>query len=102
MTFRVTMKPLHISEDILPIADFKARASEVVRRLREHRRPVVITQSGKPAAVLLSPEEFDRLTYRARFLEAMGEGLADAEAGRVVSNEALGKLLDAEFGKLKP
>ena len=102
MTFRVTMKPLHVSEDILPIADFKARASEVVRRLREHRRPVVITQSGKPAAVLLAPEEFDRLTYRARFLEAVGEGLADAEAGRTVSDEALGKRLDAEFGKLKP
>lgn len=102
MNFLVTMKPLHISEDILPIADFKARASEVVRRLKEHRRPVVITQSGRPAAVLLSPEEFDRLTYRARFLEAVGEGLADADAGRVVSDEALGKLLDAEFGKLKP
>ncbi|QRK10851.1 type II toxin-antitoxin system Phd/YefM family antitoxin [Archangium violaceum] len=62
MTIRVTMRPLHIPEDLLPIADFKARASEVVRRLREHRRPVVITQSGNPAAVLLSPEEFDRLT----------------------------------------
>ncbi|PTL75835.1 prevent-host-death protein [Vitiosangium sp. GDMCC 1.1324] len=93
------MKPLHISEDILPIADFKARASEVVRRLREHRRPVVITQSGKPAAVLLSPEEFDRLTYQAQFLGTVGEGLADAEAGRVVSDEGLGKLLDDEFGK---
>jgi prevent-host-death family protein len=102
MTFRVTMKPLHVSEDILPIADFKARASEVVRRLREHRRPVVITQSGKPAAVLLSPEEFDRLTYRARFIEAVGEGLSDAEAGRVVSDEALGKLMDDEFGKFEP
>ncbi|WNG15699.1 type II toxin-antitoxin system Phd/YefM family antitoxin [Cystobacter fuscus] len=102
MTIQVTMKPLHISEDILPIADFKARASEVVRRLKEHRRPVVITQSGKPAAVLLSPEEFDRLTHRARFLDAVGEGLADAEAGRTVSDEALGKLLDDEFGKLKP
>ncbi len=102
MTTWVTMKPILISEDILPIADFKARASEVVRRLREHRRPVVITQSGKPAAVLLSPEEFDRLTYRARFLDAVGEGLADAEAGRTVSDEALGRLLDDEFGKHEP
>jgi prevent-host-death family protein len=102
MTFQVTMKPLHVSEDILPIADFKARASEVVGQLREHRRPVVITQSGKPAAVLLSPEEFDRLIYRARFLEAVGEGLADAEAGRVVTDKALGKLLDDEFGKHEP
>jgi prevent-host-death family protein len=102
MTNLVTMKPLHVSEDILPIADFKTRASEVVRQLRAHRRPVVITQSGKPAAVLLSPEEFDRLTYRARFMEAVGEGLADAEAGRVLTDAALGKLLDDEFGKHQP
>jgi prevent-host-death family protein len=95
------MKPLQVSEDILPIADFKARASEVVRKLREHRRPVVITQGGKPAAVLLSPEEFDALAARARFLAAVDEGLADADAGRVVSDEELGAALDAQFGKRK-
>lgn len=66
------MKPPHSSEDILPIADVEA------------------------------PKEFDRLTYRARFLDTVGEGLADAEAGRVVSDEALGKLLDGEFGKEAP
>lgn len=95
------MKLLHVSEDILPIAEFKARASEVVRRLREHGRPVVITQSGKPAAVLLSPEEFDHLTRRARFLAAIDEGLADAQTGRVLSDEELGRTLDEEFGKLE-
>lgn len=95
------MKPLRVAEDILPIADFKARASEVVRGLRSHRRPVVITQSGKPAAVLLTPEEFDRLTQRARFLAAIDEGLTDSKAGRVVSDEELGRMLDDEFGEFK-
>ncbi len=93
------MKPLQVSEDILPIAEFKTRASEVVRRLREHRRPVVITQGGKPAAVLLAPEEFDQLASRARFLTAIGEGLADAEAGHVLSDEELDEALDAQLGK---
>ncbi|MFL5354104.1 type II toxin-antitoxin system prevent-host-death family antitoxin [Archangium sp.] len=95
------MKPRHETEEVLPLADFAARASEVIRGLREHRRPVLITQSGEPAAVLLSPEEFDRLTQRARFLEAVDEGLADAHAGRMTSDAALGKLLDDELGKLE-
>ncbi|MDY7227711.1 type II toxin-antitoxin system Phd/YefM family antitoxin [Hyalangium rubrum] len=95
------MKPLQVSEDILPIADFKARASEVVRRLREHRRPVVITQGGKPAAVLLAPEEFDQLAARARFLTAIDEGMADVEAGRVLSDEELGASLKEALGKHK-
>jgi prevent-host-death family protein len=94
------MKPLQISEDIVPIADFKAHLSEVVRGLRQRRRPLVITQHGKPAAVLLSPEEFDALTSQARFIAAVQRGLADSEAGRLVADEELGRELEREFGPL--
>jgi len=93
------MKPIQVSEDILPIASFKAHASEVVRSLRARGRPMIITQNGRPAAVLLSPEEFDRLTYRERFRAAVREGLDDAEAGRVVSDRDLDEVVERELGK---
>ena len=93
------MKSLQISEDILPIGEFKTRASQVLRKLREAQRPIVITQNGKPTAVLITPEEFDRLHERDRFLEAVREGLADAEAGRVVEDKVLTRELDAALGK---
>lgn len=94
-------KTLHVSQDILPIGDFKTHAGRVLRRLREDGRPVVITQHGRPAGVLLSPEEYDRLREHDRFLEAVREGLADAEAGRTISDEELGANLDELFGPLK-
>ena len=47
---------------------------------------MVVTQNGRPAAVLLSPKAFDELTERARFVAAVEEGLADAHAGRVVEH----------------
>ena len=50
-------------------------------------QPIVLTQNGKAAGVLLSPAEFDRLTERARFLSAIDEGLEDEREGRVVSHE---------------
>ena len=56
-------------------------------------------QNGKPTAVLITPEEFDRLHERDRFLEAVREGLADSEAGRVVEDKVLTRELDAAFGK---
>jgi prevent-host-death family protein len=95
------MKPLQIAEDIVPIAEFKAHVSEVVRGLRERGRPLVITQNGKPAAVLLSPEEFDALIDQARVVAAVQQGLAEAEAGQLISDEQLGHELDQEFGPLK-
>ncbi|MFH2009785.1 MAG: type II toxin-antitoxin system Phd/YefM family antitoxin [bacterium] len=80
------------------MSEFKAKAAEWLRRLADSAEPLVITQNGKAAAVLISPSEYDALTERTRFLEAVGEGLTDAEAGRVISDEELGKRLDDELG----
>lgn len=91
------MKALEIGRDILPIGEFKAHASEAVRELKRRRRPLVITQNGRPAAVLLAPADFDRLTARDRFLTAVEEGLADVRAGRVISDEELERDLELEL-----
>lgn len=77
------MRALRISEDIVPVSDFKAQAADWLRRVSETGHPLVITQNGKAAGVLLSPAEFDRLNERARFVAAVDEGLADADAGRL-------------------
>ena len=91
---------LQVSEDIVPIGDFKAHLSERIRELRTRRRPLVVTQNGKAAAVLLAPEEFDRLTSQAQFVAAVQEGFDDLEAGRVLGHDELGRRLDARFGPL--
>jgi len=51
--------------------------------------------------VLTTPEEFDRLAAYDRFLAAVQEGLADSEAGRVVTDQALTSELDAAFPTLE-
>ncbi len=76
------MAKLRISEDIVPISDFKAQASEWLRRIAGSGRPLVITQNGRPAGVLLSPAAFDELAERQQFLAAVQEGMADERAGR--------------------
>jgi prevent-host-death family protein len=92
---------IRVSKDIVPIAEFKAHLSEVVRGLPARRGPIVVTQNGRPAAVVLSPTEFDRLSYHARFVAAVDEGLDDIEHGRVLSSRGLGNLLDARYGTLR-
>ena len=96
------MRPLRVSEDVLPLGEFKTQASKALRRVRESQRPIVITQNGRPAAVLLSPEEFDRLTERERFLTAVRDGLADAKAGRLVDDDDLGEELAQAFRSVDP
>jgi prevent-host-death family protein len=85
----------------MPIGKFKARASEMVHRVGRDKRPLVITLNGEPAAVLISTDDYDRQQYAQRVREAIGQGLADVEAGRLVSDDELGRWADSKFGKLK-
>ena len=91
------MTSIQISEDILPLGQFKAHASQILKGLKGSNRPIVITQNGKPAAVVLSPAEFDRLNEQARFIAAVRQGMADEEAGRFISDEELTAHLEREF-----
>lgn len=94
------MKPLQVAQDIVPIGVFKSQAAELLRSVRETGRPLVLTQNGRPAAVLVSPDAFDEMTARARLVAAVTRGIADADAGQLVGDEDLGRDLDEAFGSL--
>lgn len=95
------MRPIELARDVLPVAKFKARASEMIHRVRHDKQPLVITLNGEPAAVLISVEDYDRRAYEARVRRGIDEGLADVKAGRTISDEELGKWASARFGKRK-
>lgn len=73
------MAKLKVSEDIVPIGEFKTHASELLRRMHDSGRPMVITQNGRPAAVVLTPEDFDELGYRAFVRAKVKAGIQSAK-----------------------
>jgi len=83
------MRTVRISEAIVSVSDFKAKAADWLKRVVDTGQPIVITQNGKAAGVLVSPSEFDRLCERAGLIEASVDGLDDEKAGRVVSHAAV-------------
>jgi prevent-host-death family protein len=87
------MKSIHISKNIVSLSDFKNKASRMLHEVQSSHRPLVITQNGKAAAVLISPSDFDLLTEQARFVDAVQRGLVDVQTGRLVSDEDLDKEL---------
>jgi len=95
------MKAVRLHDDIIPIGEFKTHASSIIRRLHEEQRPIVITQRGRAAGVLVTPADYDRLTERERFVAAVEQGLAESRAGRgQVSAGDLNDLLDETNGEL--
>ena len=90
---------LKVSEDVVPITDLRQNSAKIVARLRKTRRPIVISQRGRPAAILESVEEYERRLERLELFEKVNEGLKAAERGQVVSHrEAMRRLRKAAIG----
>lgn len=73
---------MRITEDFKPVTYVKSRAAELLRRLGETRRPVVITQNGEPRGVLLDVESYQELKDATLLLKLIAQGEADVRAGR--------------------
>ncbi len=93
------MRAIRTHEDVVSAKDFKAKLSGWLKHVAEHRRPLLITLNGRPAGVLLDPRDFDEAQEKAMFVEAVKKGLADADAGRFVSEDELDAKLAAIINK---
>ena len=87
------MRTISVSNDIVPIADFKTNISKWFKVLQTSRHPLIITQNSKPAGVLLSAADYDELVYRKSFLDSVERGLADVENGHTQTTDELRTML---------
>lgn len=55
---------------VLPISEVKARLPELVAGVQEREEEIVVTRNGKPAAILLNVDEYERLKAT---LEVLGD-----------------------------
>ena len=83
------MNNLNVSSDIIPIGEFKISLSKWLKNVQNTGHPLVITQNGRPAGVLISPSEYDELVHKKLFLNSVNRGLSDIESGNVYSTKEL-------------
>ena len=79
--------------DTLPLAEIKAHLSEIVDRVEGHHERITLTRNGRPAAVLVSPEDLEALEDT---LELLADPRARAEIERARGEIARGKGIRAE------
>lgn len=83
--------------DIEPVTALKREAAALIERARERAAPIVITQNGKPTAVLQDVESFERQRRALLLLRLLAEGEADREHGRTVTHAKAKRRLRARL-----
>jgi prevent-host-death family protein len=68
--------------NIIPVTDLRQDAAAALKRLKTSKQPVVITQRGRAAAVLLSMEEYERGEHERQLLRLMARGEQEIALGK--------------------
>jgi len=68
--------------DIIPITDLRQDAAAALKRVQASKQPVVITQRGRAAAVLLSVEAYQRSEHELQLLRLIARGEQEIAAGK--------------------
>jgi prevent-host-death family protein len=66
---------------VIPISDLTSNPSSVLRQVKESRRPTVITQEGRPEAVILSIEVYQQTQAEREILTRLAQGELEIAQG---------------------
>ena len=68
--------------DTIPVTDLKQDASATLKRVRKSKRPLILTQRGKAAAVLLSVDTYEKGERERKILKLLARGEREIAAGK--------------------
>lgn len=74
------------SQDIRPLSEFRASVATFVEQVQATQRPLVLTQHGRSAAILLAVDAYEALVERAELAEDVRVAEAQLAAGQGVAH----------------
>ncbi len=85
------MQRIQLDEDIRPLSEFRANVASFIEKVQKTKRPLVITQRGKSAAVMLAVSEYERLLDRLELLTDIQKAEAQLSQGQGISHQEVEK-----------
>ncbi len=88
---------MDLSNDIEPVTALKRSAADLITRATDRHSPIVITQNGKPTAVLQDVHSYQRQQRALHLLKLLAQGEQDHRAGRVHDQASVDGLVAARL-----
>ena len=92
------MQRIQLDEDVRSLSEFRANVASFIEKVQKTKRPLVITQRGKSAAIMLDVSEYESLVERLDLLTDIQMGESQVNKGDGLSHEAAKKVV---LGKIK-
>ncbi|MBI4585626.1 MAG: type II toxin-antitoxin system Phd/YefM family antitoxin [Planctomycetes bacterium] len=86
---------------IEPVTVLKTKSAELIRKARESKKPVVITTNGRPSAVLVDVESYQRQRNALLLLKLLAQGDQEVRRKKIKSHAQAKKHFQATLKRLK-
>jgi len=67
---------------VIPITDLRQDAAAVLRQVRSSKAPLIVTQRGRAAAIMMSVEAYEQAEYERGMLRLLARGEREIVAGK--------------------
>ena len=91
------MSNINYENDIKPLTEFRANAANFVKQVKESKRPIILTQHGKSAAVLVDAAEYQAIIDKLELLEEIQLAERQINDGKILSNKQVNDRLTARY-----
>ncbi len=78
---------MNLQTDIRSISYVKSNAAEMLRQVNDSHRPIVITQNGEAAAVLLDTTSFQEMKDALGFMKLISQSEHDVQHENTMSHD---------------
>ena len=68
--------------NIVPVTDLRQDATRILKKATTSRQPIIITQRGRAAAVLVSVEAYEHSQHEREILLLLARGEKEIKAGK--------------------
>jgi prevent-host-death family protein len=91
-----TLKP---SQDVQPLSAFRANAAGFLDQVRSTKRPLVLTQHGKSAAVVLDVDEYEALVDEIEVIRDIRQAKEELARGEGIPHDEVVAELRARLSR---
>ncbi len=67
--------------NIIPVSDLRQDTAKLLKRLRNNKEPLIITQRGRAAAVIISVDAYEKSEHEKELLRLLAKGDREIEIG---------------------
>ena len=82
---------MDLIEGVIPVTELKIHTKEILKRVNRTGEPVLITQNGHSAVMIVDVSTYQRQSNKLRLLEAIAKGEREILEGKGISHEEISR-----------